>query len=79
MGPSPSFFLLPVIYSTAFFQGRTHYPRTPHAISSACITQGDSVMKIIISALLALSVLAGTAAPAPYNPWTDDVGLRSPF
>jgi hypothetical protein len=28
MDPSPSFFLLPVIYSTAFFQGRTHYPRT---------------------------------------------------
>jgi hypothetical protein len=77
--PSPSFFLLPVIYSTAFFQGRAHYPRTPHAISSACITQGDSVMKIIISALLALSVLAGIAAPGPYNPWTDDVGLLSPL
>jgi hypothetical protein len=41
--------------------------------------QGDSVMKIIISALMALSVLAGTAAPGPYNPWTDDVGLRSPL
>jgi len=80
MDPSPSFFLLPVIYSTAFFQGRTHYPPTPHAISSACITQGDSVMKIIISALLALSVLAGIAAPASaYNPWKDDVGLRSPL
>ena len=68
-----------MIYSTAFFQRRTHYPRTPHAISSACITQGDSVMKIIISALLALSVLAGNVAPGPYNPWTDDVGLRSPL
>jgi hypothetical protein len=41
--------------------------------------QGDSVMKIIISALMALSVLAGIAAPGPYNPWTDDVGLRSPL
>jgi hypothetical protein len=36
-------------------------------------------MKIIISALLALSVLAGNVAPGPYKPWTDDVGLRSPL
>ena len=37
-------------------------------------------MKIIISALLALSVLAAIAAPAnAYNPWKDDVGLRSPL
>jgi len=37
-------------------------------------------MKIIISALLALSVLAGIAAPASaYNPWNEDVGLRSPL
>jgi len=79
MDPSPLFFLLPVIYSTAFFQGRTHYPRTRTPISSACITQGDSVMKIIISAMLALSVLAGIAAPGPYNPWEDNVGLRSPL
>jgi len=38
------------------------------------------VMKIIVSALLALSVLAGIAAPASaYDPWKDDVGLRSPL
>jgi hypothetical protein len=79
MGSISSLFLLPVIYSTAFFQERTHYRCTPHAISSACITQGDSVMKIIITALMALSVLAGIAAPGPYNPWTDDVGLLSPL
>lgn len=37
-------------------------------------------MKIIVSALLALSVLAGIAAPASaYGPWKDDVGLRSPL
>ena len=36
-------------------------------------------MKIIIPALLALSVLAGIATPGPYNPWNDDVGLRSPL
>ena len=36
-------------------------------------------MKIIISAMLALSVLAGIAAPGPYNPWEDNVGLRSPL
>ena len=36
-------------------------------------------MKIIISALLALSVLAGIWAPGPYNPWTDDVGQHSPL
>jgi hypothetical protein len=36
-------------------------------------------MKIIISALLALSVLAGIGAPGPYNPGTDDVGLLSPL
>jgi hypothetical protein len=42
--------------------------------------QGDSVMKIIFSALLALSVLAGIAAPASaYDPGKDDVGLRSPL
>jgi hypothetical protein len=36
-------------------------------------------MKIIISALWALSVLAVIATPGPYNPLTDDVGLRSPL
>jgi len=37
-------------------------------------------MKIIISALLALSVLAAIVAPASaYNPWKDDVGLSSPL
>jgi hypothetical protein len=37
-------------------------------------------MKFIISALLALSVLAGIAAPASaYDPWKDDPGLRSPL
>ena len=37
-------------------------------------------MKIIMSALLSLSVLAGIAAPASaYNPWRDDVGLGSPL
>ena len=42
--------------------------------------QGETVMKIIVSALLALSVLAGIAAPASaYDPWKDDVGLRSPL
>jgi hypothetical protein len=42
--------------------------------------QGETVMKIIVSALLALSVLAGIAAPASaYDQWKDDVGLRSPL
>jgi len=37
-------------------------------------------MKFIISALLALSVLAGIAAPAgAFEPWKDDAGLRSPL
>jgi len=37
-------------------------------------------MKIIVSALLALSVIAGIAAPASaYDPPKDDVGLRSPL
>jgi hypothetical protein len=36
-------------------------------------------MKIIISVLLALSVLAGIAPASAYNPWKDDVGLRSPL
>jgi hypothetical protein len=37
-------------------------------------------MKMIVSALLALSVLAGIAAPASaYNPWKEDAGLRSPL
>jgi hypothetical protein len=37
-------------------------------------------MKTVISALLALSVLAGIAAPASaeYNP-RDDVGINSPL
>jgi hypothetical protein len=43
-------------------------------------SQGDIVMKLIISALLTLSVLAGIAGPASadYNP-KEDVGLRSPL
>jgi len=37
-------------------------------------------MKIFISALLALSVLAGIAAPAgAFDPRNEDVGLRSPL
>jgi hypothetical protein len=36
-------------------------------------------MKTIISAVLALSVLAGMGAPGPYNPAKDDVGLLSPL
>jgi len=37
-------------------------------------------MKIIVSALLALSVIAGIAASASaYDPPKDDVGLRSPL
>jgi hypothetical protein len=37
-------------------------------------------MKIFISALLALSVLAGMAAPvSAFDPWKDDAGLRSPL
>ena len=37
-------------------------------------------MKIFISALLALSVLAGIAAPASaFDPGKEDVGLRSPL
>jgi len=48
--------------------------------TSSEFTQGEIVMKFIVSALLALSVLAGIAAPASaYNPWKDDVGLRSPL
>lgn len=40
----------------------------------------EIIMKIIVSALLALSVIAGIAAPASaYDPWKDDVGLRSPL
>jgi len=42
--------------------------------------QGETIMKIIVSALLALSVIAGIAAPASaYDPPKDDVGLRSPL
>jgi hypothetical protein len=37
-------------------------------------------MKILISALLALSVLAGIAAPASaFDPWKNDAGVRSPL
>jgi len=37
-------------------------------------------MKIIVSALLALSMLAAISAPAgAYEPRKDDVGLRSPL
>lgn len=37
-------------------------------------------MKIFISALLALSVLTGLAAPVnAFDPWKDDAGLRSPL
>jgi hypothetical protein len=37
-------------------------------------------MKFIVSALLALSVLSGIAAPASaFEPWKDDPGLRSPL
>jgi hypothetical protein len=37
-------------------------------------------MKIFVSALLALSMLAGFAAPASaFDPLKDDVGLRSPL
>jgi hypothetical protein len=37
-------------------------------------------MKIFVSALLALSMLAGIAAPAnAFDPLKDDVGLRSPL
>jgi hypothetical protein len=41
---------------------------------------GDIIMKLIISALLTLTVLAGIAAPASadYNP-KEDAGLRSPL
>jgi hypothetical protein len=40
----------------------------------------ETIMKIIVSALLALSVIAGIAAPASaYDAWKDDVGLRSPL
>jgi hypothetical protein len=76
---------IPFVLSASCDLQHSFLPRTdplspyPHAISSACITQGDSVMKIIISALLALSVLAVIVAPGPYNPSTDDVGLRSPL
>ena len=40
----------------------------------------ENLMKIIISALFALSVFAGIAAPASadYNP-REDVGIRSPL
>jgi len=47
---------------------------------SSANAQGETVMKIIVSALLALAVLAGIAAPvSAYDPRKDDVGLRSPL
>ena len=49
-------------------------------LSRLLVAQGDIVMKLIISALLTLTVLAGIAAPASadYNP-KEDAGLRSPL
>ena len=47
---------------------------------AASRSKKERVMKIIISALFALSVFAGIAAPASadYNP-REDVGIRSPL
>jgi hypothetical protein len=78
MDPSPSFFLLPMIYSTASSKDGRIIPVPARHLLRLHYARRQ-VMKIIISALLALSVLAGVAAPGPYNPWTDDVGLRSPL
>ena len=47
---------------------------------TAPLHKEDTAMKIFISALLALSVLAGIAAPAgAFDPRNEDVGLRSPL
>jgi hypothetical protein len=47
---------------------------------TAPLGKEDTVMKIFISALLVVSVLAGTAASASaFDAWKDDVGLRSPL
>lgn len=47
---------------------------------TAAFGKERTVMKIFISALLALSVLAGLAAPvSAFDPWKDDAGLRSPL
>jgi hypothetical protein len=50
------------------------------SVGTAPLRKEDTVMKIFISALVALAVLAGIAAPASaIDPWKDDVGLRSPL
>ena len=50
------------------------------SVGTAALCKEDTVMKIFISALVALAVLAGIAAPASaIDPWKDDVGLRSPL
>jgi hypothetical protein len=53
---------------------------TVDVVLSASNSAGRIVMKVIISALLALSVLAGIAAPASanYNP-REDAGQSSPL
>jgi len=72
-------FPISVTYGTPTVQKAAHGLNVGRDASSAQI-QGDTVMKIIVSALLALSVLAGIAAPASaYNPWKEDPGLRSPL
>jgi|KBSSwiStaDraftv2_1062776.scaffolds.fasta_scaffold4037121_1 hypothetical protein len=62
-------------------QWRRICPRSDDAqLVSRLALKKESAMKVIISALLALSVFAGIAAPASadYNP-REDAGQRSPL
>ena len=74
-----NYFLIPVTYGTPSLEERAHVPRVG-GHRTAPLHKEDTVMKIVISALLALSVLADITAPASaFDPRKEDAGLRSPL